>query len=107
MEPLLFLLIIIKAEPGQEQLNIFNMQSAVSVEPAEYVVSESENQRNRNTQDVYEVIKNFIRENMEDGLDIDQASSRFHVTREQMKDWLKRLCDDKILICKKGIYYKN
>lgn len=36
-------------------------------------------------------------------LNVEQASERFNVAKGQMKEWLKRLCDDEILIYKQGL----
>lgn len=89
---------IIRKQNSYNQLNIFNISTAVNEEPKEF---------NMVSQDIYEIVKNFIAENIGDGLEIDQASKQFHVAKGQMKEWLKRLCDDEILLCKKGVYYKN
>lgn len=98
--------IIIK-QNNYNQLNLFNISTAVNEVSKEYNTSEDKNQKNICSQDIYEIVKNFIVENIGEGLDIGQASEQFNVAKGQMKDWMKRLCDDEKLLCKNGVYYKN
>lgn len=98
---------IIRKQNNYNQLNIFNIGAAVNEDSKEYGTSEDKNQKNIRSQDIYELVKKFIAENIEEGLNIDQASEQFNVAKGQMKDWMKRLCDEEILLCKKGLYYKK
>ena len=59
------------------------------------------------SKDIYEVIKNYIVENIGSGMSLEQASNQFNVAKGQMKVWLKRLCDDDKIIIKNGIYSKK
>lgn len=96
--------LIIRKQKGYNQLNIFNIAAAVNDKSKEYGIPEEKNVDNN---DIYEIVKNFIVENIGVGLEINQASEQFNVAKGQMKEWLKRLCDDGILLLEKGVYYKN
>lgn len=99
--------LIIRKQNNYNQLNLFNISTQVSENSNEYGTSKDKNRKNISSQDIYEVVKEFIAKNIGDGLNIDQASEQFNVAKDQMKDWLKRLCDEEILLCKNGVYYKN
>ena len=98
---------ITRKESKYDQLDIFKMSTSINESSQEFNKSENENQESTNNQDIYEIVKNYIVENIDDGLDIDQTSEKFNVTKGQMKIWLKRLCDDEMIRFEKGIYFKN
>ena len=97
---------ITKKEINYNQLDIFNLNTAVVNETSKECYK-IENQEIMNSQDIYEVVKNYIVENFGDGLSLEQASDQFKVAKGQMKVWLKRLCDDEKIILKNGIYSKR
>ena len=99
--------LIINKQKNYNQLNIFSINKAVNEKQEEYVISEGKAQINDRNKDIYEIVKKFIVENIGDGLEINQASDQFNVAKGQMKEWLKRLCDEEILLLEKGVYYKN
>lgn len=96
---------ITKKESNYNQLNIFNLRTAVNEDPQEYKLIE--NQDMINSKDIYEVVKDYIVENLGDGLSLDQASHQFEIAKGQMKVWMKRLCDDEKIILGNGIYLKR
>lgn len=98
---------ITRKENSYNQLDIFNLSAVVNEEAENYSMSENKNQGNSDNTDIYDIVKNFIIDNIGDGLEIDQASNNFNVAKGQMKEWMKRLCDDKILLCERGVYYKK
>lgn len=99
--------VITNTENNYNQLTIFNMNAMAANHPKEHTLLEEKSPKNKSSQDIYEIAKNFIAENIGEGLNIGQASEQFNVAKGQMKDWMKRLCDDKILLCENGVYYKN
>lgn len=98
--------LITKRENNYDQINIFNLSTiAVNENSNEYSIIE--NQEIMKSKDIYEVIKNYIVENIGSGMSLEQASNQFNVAKGQMKVWLKRLCDDDKIIIKNGIYSKK
>lgn len=88
---------ITKKESSYNQLDIFNLNSTI--------VNETTNDYNKiENQDIYEVVKEYIVENIGSGLTLEQASDQFKVAKGQMKIWLKRLCDDEKIILENAIY---
>lgn len=85
-------------------MDIFHLESLVSEEAEQFNVQEDTLKRET---DIYEIIKNYIAENIGDGVSDSQAAEQFHIAKGQMKVWLKRLCDDGMLLCKRNIYYKK
>ena len=98
---------LIKKQNDYSQINIFHLNEAVSEDSKEYGGLTDKSQKEVCNRDIYEVVKSFITENIGTGLNIDQAAEQFNIAKGQMKNWLRRLCDDGILICKKGIYLKK
>lgn len=96
--------IITKKENSYEQLNMFHLESLASEEMEQ---SNLQIDTLKQETDIYEVIKNYIVENIGDGVNDSQAAEQFHIAKGQMKAWLKRLCDDGMLLCKRNIYYKK
>lgn len=84
---------ITKKENSYNQLDIFNLTTTIVNETSnEY--NKIENQNIVISQDIYEVVKDYIVRNIGSGLILEQASEQFKVAKGQMKIWLKRLCDD-------------
>lgn len=98
---------ITRKESKYDQLDIFKMSTSINESSQEFNKSVNENQKSADNQDVYEIVKNFIVENIDDGLDIDQTAEKFNVAKGQMKIWLKRLCDDEMIRLEKGSYFKR
>ncbi len=91
---------------SQLDFSDLNRVSAVC-EELSYNCKEKEERESGCEQDIYDVVKNHIVENIGNGLDFDQAAERFNVAKGQMKVWLKRLYDDEMIVCKDGIYFKK
>lgn len=98
---------ITRKESKYDQLDIFKMSTSINESSQEFNKSVNENQKSTDNQDIYEIVKNFIVENIDDGLDIDQTAEKFNVAKGQMKIWLKRLCDDEMIRLEKGTYFKR
>lgn len=97
---------ITKKGNNYDQLDIFNLSTiAVNENSKEYNIME--NQEIMNSKDIYEVIKNYIIENIGSGMSLEQASDQFKVAKGQMKVWMKRLCDDERIMIENGIYFKK
>lgn len=97
---------ITKKENNYDQIDIFNLSTiAVNENSKEYNILE--NQEIMNSKDIYDVIKNYIIENIGSGMSLEQASDQFKVAKGQMKVWLKRLCDDERIMIENGIYFKK
>ncbi len=56
--------------------------------------------------DLYDRVKDSIVAHLGSGLDIDQSAERFRVAKGQMREWLKRLCEEGLVKSEKGIYKK-
>lgn len=97
---------ITKKESSYNQLDIFNSCTSVVNETSEEY-NTNDNQEIMISQDIFEVVKNYIVENLGSGLSLEQSSEQFKVAKGQMKIWLKRLCDDEKIILENGIYSKN
>lgn len=98
---------ITRKESKYDQLDIFKMSTSINESSQEINKSVNENQKSTDNQDIYEIVKNFIVENIDDGLDIGQTAEKFNVAKGQMKIWLKRLCDDEMIRLEKGTYFKR
>lgn len=98
---------ITRKESKYDQLDIFKMSTSINESSQEFNKSVNENQKSTDNQDIYEIVKNFIVENIDDGLDIDQTAEKFNIAKGQMKIWLKRLCDDEMIRLEKGTYFKR
>ena len=97
---------ITKKESSYNQLDIFNLNTTIVNETSnEY--NKIENQNIVISQDIYEVVKDYIVGNIGSGLSLEQASEQFRVAKGQMKIWLKRLCDDEKIILENTIYSKK
>lgn len=97
---------ITKKESSYNQLDIFNLNTTIVNETSnEY--NKIENQNIVISQDIYEVVKDYIVGNIGSGLSLEQASEQFNVAKGQMKIWLKRLCDDEKIILENTIYSKK
>ncbi len=97
---------ITKKESSYNQLDIFNLNTMIVSETSnEY--NKIENQNIVNSQDIYEVVKDYIVGNIGSGLSLEQASEQFKVGKGQMKIWLKRLCDEEKIILENAIYSKK
>lgn len=97
---------ITKKESSYNQLDIFNLNTTIVNETSnEY--NKIENQNIVISQDIYEVVKDYIVGNIGSGLSLEQASEHFNVAKGQMKIWLKRLCDDEKIILENTIYSKK
>ena len=97
---------ITKKENNYDQIDIFNLSTiAVNENSKEYNILE--NQEIMNSKDIYDVIKNYIIENIGSGMSLEQASDQFKVAKGQMKVWLKRLCDDERIMIEDGVYLKK
>ncbi|BCJ92903.1 DNA protecting protein DprA [Anaerocolumna cellulosilytica] len=97
---------ITKKESSYNQLDIFNLTTTIVNETSnEY--KKIENQNIVISQDIYEVVKDYIVGNIGSGLSLEQASEQFKVAKGQMKIWLKRLCDDEKIILENAIYSKK
>ena len=97
---------ITKKENNYDQIDIFNLSTiAVNENSKEYNILE--NQEIMNSKDIYDVIKNYIIENIGSGMSLEQASDQFKVAKGQMKVWMKRLCDDERIMIENGIYFKK
>jgi predicted Rossmann fold nucleotide-binding protein DprA/Smf involved in DNA uptake len=94
---------ITKEEISYNQLDIFNLNTTIVNETTNYY-NKIENQNIVISQDIYEVVKDYIVGNIGSGLSLEQASDQFKVAKGQMKIWLKRLCDDEKIILENTIY---
>lgn len=94
---------ITKKESSYNQLDIFNLNTT-TVNETINDYNKIENQNIVISQDIYEVVKDYIVRNIGSGLSLEQASDQFKVAKGQMKIWLKRLCDDEKIILENAIY---
>lgn len=96
--------VITKKEVTYEQMNIFSKALMPIVEEKKEHAYSSE--IDSVTEDIYHYVKYYIAEHIGEGMDVNDASRNFNVTKGQMAVWLKRLCADNLLECKQGIYSK-
>lgn len=61
---------------------------------------------NSEIKDLYDCVKTCIIEHLNTGMNIEEASTSFNVAKGQMRTWLKRLCNENLIRCDKGIYSK-
>ena len=80
-----------------EQKSLFDMDTAL-----EEKVSETKEEN----LDIYNCVKDYIIEHLGSGLDIEMSADKFKVAKGQMREWLKRLCEEGLVKREKGIYKK-
>ena len=97
---------ITKKDSSYNQLDIFNLNTT-TINETTNENNKIENQNIVISQDIYEVVKDYIVGNIGSGLSLEQASEQFKVAKGQMKIWLKRLCDDEKIILENAIYSKK
>ena len=97
--------VITKEEKRFDQLNLFNLsQTDIDAERKREdntIISE-----NRESKDLYDIVKVYIKDHMNKGMSIEEASLEFNVAKGQMAMWLKRLCKENLIKCDEGIYSK-
>lgn len=97
--------VITKDEKRFDQLNLFNLsQTDIDAERKREdntIISE-----NRESKDLYDIVKVYIKDHMNKGMSIEEASLEFNVAKGQMAVWLKRLCKENLIKCDEGIYSK-
>lgn len=65
------------------------------------------NKKENNTEDdIYNVAKGHIVEKIGREIELNSAAEKFNIAKGQMNIWLKRLCDEGILMFENGIYKK-
>lgn len=101
--------VITKKDNKYDQLDIFNLNSValVNEDKPEYVCNEECKEEKVHTKDMYNLVCNSIIEQLDSGLNVNEASELFNVTKGQMNTWLKRLCVDGLVKCEEGIYSKK
>ena len=87
--------VITKKEEIYEQMDLFQVNSDLSSEENRVEVC-----------DVYDIIKGFIVEHLNNGMSAEDASKNLNVVEGQMAIWLKRLCNEKLIRFDKGLYIK-
>lgn len=98
--------LIIKKEIEYSQIDLFRIQqtSTVCENKVEYETDDSNTKRNLD-KDLYNVIKDYILEQLGDGLTIEEATQIFNVAKGQMTTWLTRLCKEDKVKCEAGTYH--
>ena len=83
--------IITQEETKYVQMDIFN--SSIS-------------KKEDNTDDIYNIAKGHIVEKIDLEIELNSAAEKFNIAKGQMKIWLKRLCDEGLLMLENGVYKK-
>ncbi|MDE6055563.1 MAG: DNA-processing protein DprA, partial [Lachnospiraceae bacterium] len=87
--------VITKKEETYEQMDLFRVNSDFS-----------SGENRGEACDVYDIIKGFIVEHLNNGMSVEDISKNLNVVEGQMTIWLKRLCKEKIIKFDKGLYIK-
>lgn len=96
--------VITKKEDNYEQLDLFG-DSECKKDTVEFSkLKGTEKQRHKN--DIYNMVKMLLVEYVEGGRRLEEVSKNFNIVEKQMSIWLDSLCDDKLVICEKGVYKK-
>ncbi len=88
--------IITKKEETYEQMNLFRTD-----EKSGQAVSLMEETQES---DIYNVIKGYIVEHLNNGMSAEDVSKNLNVMEGQMTIWLERLCNDRLVSFDKGLY---
>jgi predicted Rossmann fold nucleotide-binding protein DprA/Smf involved in DNA uptake len=101
--------VITKKDNNYDQLDIFNLNSVavLNEDKQVYICHEENNEEKVFTKDIYYIVRNSIIEQLESGLNANEASKIFNVTKGQMNTWLKRLWSDGLVKYEDGRYIKK
>ena len=95
---------IVTKKETYEQIDFLNMASVLG-ENTVYNVNAVEKVPEADL-DIYNQVKDYIAGHLNSGLSVEKAAERFCVAKGQMNVWLKRMCDEGVVECKRGVYSK-
>lgn len=96
--------VVTKKQSGFEQLDLFG--SNVCADDSEEVSRLDDDGKQRNKDDIYNMIKMLLVEYVGVGRRLEEISGNFNIVEQQMSIWLDCLCHDRLVVCEKGIYKK-
>lgn len=96
---------VVMKKETYEQIDLFKI-APVLRESTDYNQSAVEEIATDNL-DLYDYVKDYIADHLSHGLSADKVAERFCVSKGQMSKWLKRLCEEGLAECHKGVYSKS
>lgn len=96
--------VITKKQNSFEQLDLFG--SYVCADDSEKVSELGEGGKQRQKNDIYDMVKMLLVEYVGVGKRLEEISGNFNIVEQQMSIWLDCLCHDRLVVCEKGLYKK-
>ncbi len=97
--------VIIKKEQEYTQLDFSGLSETVFVSEnkTEYAGKKCKDEE-KQSMDLYDIIKSCVMEHLNDGMNVDEASKKFNVAKGQMATWLKRMQEEGLVVSENGRY---
>lgn len=96
--------VVTRKEETYSQLDLFH--EGLTANQNEKTTVDGSVERTDQDNDVYNMIKGFIVEHLNNGMSAEEASKCLNVVEGQMAIWLKRLCEDNLIRFDQGVYRK-
>lgn len=96
--------VITKKQNSFEQMDLFG--SYVCADDSEKVSELGEGGKQRQKNDIYDMVKMLLVEYVGVGKRLEEISGNFNIVEQQMSIWLDCLCHDRLVVCEKGLYKK-
>lgn len=96
--------VITKKQDDFEQFDLFKSYESEENAIGTGKLEDTTKQRDKN--DIYDMVKMLLVEYVGVGRRLEEISSNFNIVENQMSIWLDSLCHDKLVVCEKGVYKK-